>query len=93
MCHHAIHKALHQTSDLVLYPFCGSDQTALAHDTARRPLLLTCRLPLTFGVLPPLLETAQLVSGYKGVIGTELFKYFSSCLDFPGSTMHFSLLR
>ena len=49
-------------------------------------------IPLTFGVLPPLLETAVLVSGCKGIIGTELFKHFSACLDFPGSKMHFSKL-
>ncbi len=48
---------------------------------------------MTFGVLPPLLETALLVAGCKGILGTELFQHFSACLDYPGKAMHFSKMR
>ena len=74
-------------------PFCKG----IAHveaDTYSLPVQIGLHnIPLTFGVLPPLLETALLVSGRKGVIGTQLFKHFSACLDYPGSTMHFSKLH
>ncbi|MBP8856592.1 MAG: VWA domain-containing protein [Anaerolineaceae bacterium] len=46
-------------------------------------------LPFRFGVLPELLEKALLLSGVRGILGTELFDHFKVQMSFPDRTVEF----
>jgi hypothetical protein len=43
---------------------------------------------LRCGVLPKLLEKALLVTGSKGIIGTELYQKFIVCLAYPENAIY-----
>jgi len=46
-------------------------------------------MPFRFGVLPELLEKALLLSGVKGILGSELFHAFKVQMSFPSGEVEF----